>query len=77
MDIISPSTAQEGVWMGFIPFGLCSIWGLNILRRGLSGEIQDATGHNVASRTWFIRGWHSPSNATPRIYSFCMETRIL
>jgi hypothetical protein len=41
---------------GFIVFGLCSIWGLRLLLRGLRGDILDSTGMETASRSWFIAG---------------------
>ena len=50
------NTAQDAMWGGFIPFGLCSFWGLRLLVRGLRGDILDASGHAVTSRSWFIGG---------------------
>ena len=50
------STAQEAMWGGFIPFVLCSIWGLRLLLRGLRGDVLDASGTPVASCNWFIVG---------------------
>src|ERR1700690_2951639 len=56
MNYASNSTAQEAMWGGFIPFGLCSFWGLNLLLRGLRQDILDASGHEVAPRSLFIGG---------------------
>ena len=44
------------MWGGFIPFGLCSFWGLRLLLRGLRGDILDSSGMEIASRGWFIIG---------------------
>ena len=41
---------------GFIAFGLCSVWGLRLLLRGVRGEILDSTGMETASRSCFIVG---------------------
>jgi hypothetical protein len=56
MDFGSYTTAQEAMWAGFIPFGLCSYWGLRLLFRGLRGEIADSLGAAVAPRTVFMVG---------------------
>ncbi|MBN9692562.1 MAG: hypothetical protein J0M24_20125 [Verrucomicrobia bacterium] len=50
------STAQEAMWSGFFVFGLCSLWGLRLLFRGLRGDVFDSMGIAVASRGWFIVG---------------------
>ena len=50
------STAQEAMWGGFIPFGLCSFWGLRLLVRGLRGDVLDSSGTALASRGWFLVG---------------------
>ena len=50
------STPEEAIWGGIIAFGVCSIWGLRLLLRGIRGEILDSSGHAVASRDWFIGG---------------------
>lgn len=42
--------------VGFIPFGLCSVWGLRLLLRGMRGDIRDSSGMETASRGWFIAG---------------------
>jgi len=56
MDYATNSTAQEAMWGGFIPFGLCSLWGMRFVFRGLRGDILDSSGTAVASRSWFIVG---------------------
>jgi hypothetical protein len=52
----SLNRAQVTMWIGFIPFGLCSFWGLRMLARGLRGGILDSSGMAVAPRGWFIAG---------------------
>ncbi len=54
MNCYTNSTAQEAMWSGLIPFGLCSLWGLRLLVRGLQGDIVDSSGAETASRSWFI-----------------------
>ena len=56
LSYASPTTAQEAMWGGFLAFGLCSLWGVHLLVRGLRGDIHDSTGHALASRQWFIGG---------------------
>jgi hypothetical protein len=56
MDYVNNSTAPEAMWGGFIPFGLCSFWGLRLLFRGLRGDTLDSSGTETASRNWFIIG---------------------
>jgi hypothetical protein len=56
MNYATNSTAEEAMWGGFIPFGLCSFWGLRLLLRGLRGDILDSSGTAVATRSWFIIG---------------------
>ena len=43
-------------YAGFIAFGLCSVWGLRLLLRGVRGDVLDSTGMETASRNWFIAG---------------------
>lgn len=50
------SRAQVAMWCGFIPFGLCSFWGLRLVMRGVRGDILDSSGMPVASRGLFITG---------------------
>lgn len=50
------TTARGAMWEGFLVFGLCSLWGLRLLFRGLRGDIFDSFGTAVASRGWFIVG---------------------
>jgi hypothetical protein len=56
MEYATNSTAQEAMWGGFIPFGVCSLWGLWLILRGFRGDILDSSGTNIASRSWFILG---------------------
>jgi hypothetical protein len=56
MDGPSFSTAEEAVWAGFFIFGLCALWGLRLLMRGIRKETIDSSGHRTASRAWFIVG---------------------
>ena len=56
MNFTTNSTPREFMWGGFIAFGLCSFLGLRWLLRGLQGDTLDASGHEVASRGWFIAG---------------------
>ena len=56
MDYATNSTAQEAMWGGFIPFCLCSLWGLRLLWRGWRGDILDSSGMARASRSWFVIG---------------------
>jgi len=48
------SSEHETILNGFIAFGLCSLWGCRLLRRGLRGEIYYGPGRVVAPRGWFI-----------------------
>jgi hypothetical protein len=48
--------AEDTMWAGFIPFGLCSFWGLRLLTRGFRGDILDSSGMAVAPRGLFIAG---------------------
>jgi hypothetical protein len=41
---------------GFIAFGLCAVFGLRLLYRGLRDDIYDASGMRLAGRGWFIAG---------------------
>jgi hypothetical protein len=52
----TPSTAQEGILGGFIAFGVVSFFGARLFIRGLQNDINDAYGHPVASRAWFLIG---------------------
>jgi hypothetical protein len=52
----SNSTASEAIWGGFLAFGICSFFGLRLLIRGLRDDTLDSSGHQVASRGWFITG---------------------
>jgi hypothetical protein len=56
MNYTTNSTAQGAMWSAFIPFGLCSIWGLRLLWRGLRGDILDSSGMDVAPQSLFIFG---------------------
>jgi hypothetical protein len=56
MNYASNGTAEEAMWGGFIPFGVCSIWGLRLLLRGIRRDILDSSGMETASRKWFIMG---------------------
>jgi hypothetical protein len=56
MDYATNSTAQEAMWGGFIPFGLCTLCGLRLVLRGLRGDILDSSGTFAAPRIWFIIG---------------------
>ena len=56
MHHTSNSTAQDAMWGGFIPFGLCSFWGLRLFWRGLRGDILDSSGMAAAARGWFVVG---------------------
>ncbi len=48
--------AIVSIYGGFIAFGLCSVWGLRLLFRGVRRDILDSTGMETASRSWFIAG---------------------
>jgi hypothetical protein len=56
MNVFTNSSAQDTMWAGFIPFGLCSFWGLRLLMRGFRGDILDSSGMAVAPRGLFIAG---------------------
>jgi len=56
MDYAINSKAHEALWVGFIPFGFCSYWGLRLFMRALRGDILDSSGMATASRSWFIIG---------------------
>ncbi len=44
------------VWGGFLAFGLCAVFGLRLLYRGITGDVRDASGTPIAGRGWFIGG---------------------
>ncbi len=52
----SSSRESAAIWRGFLVFGVCSFFGLRLLLPGLHGDILDASGCPVASRSWFIGG---------------------
>jgi hypothetical protein len=52
----TPSTAEEGVWGGFLVFGIASIFGLRLITRALQNDTNDSSGLAIASRGWFITG---------------------
>jgi hypothetical protein len=56
MNVFTNGSAQETMWAGFIPFGLCSFWGLKFLIRGFRGDVLDSSGMAVARRGLFITG---------------------
>ena len=42
--------------VGFLPFVLLALIGLQLLARGVRGDISDWLGHASASRAWFLIG---------------------
>jgi hypothetical protein len=52
----TPSTAQEGIWGGFIAFGFASFFGARLFIKGLQNDTNNSHGHPIASRAWFIIG---------------------
>jgi hypothetical protein len=50
------STAHGAAGGGFLVFGICALYGLRLLIRGISGDILDDFGTPVAGRSWFIVG---------------------
>lgn len=73
MDYATNSTAQEAMWGGFIPFGLCTLWGLRLVWRGLRGDILDSSGSVTASRSWFIIAGVAASRTSHRLHLVCLE----
>jgi hypothetical protein len=41
---------------GFIVFGICAVFGVRLLYRGLRDDIYDRSGMRIAGRSWFIVG---------------------
>jgi hypothetical protein len=56
MRFFPNTSASEAMWGGFIVFGLCSLWGLRLVFRGLRGDTTDFLGHEVAPRSLFVGG---------------------
>lgn len=48
--------ARDAIGSGFLTFGLCSLWGMRLLVRGIRDDILDASGHRQAPRAWFVAG---------------------
>jgi hypothetical protein len=44
------------IWGGFLAFGICAVFGLRLLYRGIRGDVNDASGTPIAGRGWFIAG---------------------
>ena len=56
MNMFNITNGSLRIWYGFIPFGLCSFWGLQLLLRGLRRDVLDSSGMEVAPRSLFIAG---------------------
>jgi hypothetical protein len=41
---------------GFLVFGVCAVYGLRLMYRGIRDDVYDASGTPIAGRGWFIAG---------------------
>jgi hypothetical protein len=56
MNVFTQYSASEVMWAGFIPFCICSFWGLRFVIRSFRGDTLDSSGSVAASRGWSLIG---------------------
>jgi len=44
------------LWAGLLAFGICAVFGLRLLYRGIRGDVCDASATPMAGRGWFFGG---------------------